>query len=243
MTWFLDRSKGNFYRKRRSFSGVNNLTVVTPSEWLAHEVRQSFLNKYRIEVINNGIDINIFKPKKTDFKQKYAINKMILAVAGNWSKYKGIESLRQIAASLEKDWTLVIVGIKKKQELLFAGTQAVLIPYTNSVNELADIYSSADIFINPTLEDIFPSVNMEALACGTPVVTFSTGGAKETVSEGTGRVIPKGHWKDMLETAVTVVKKEELYNNCLARARELYDKDKNYQKYLNLYRSIQQGEN
>lgn len=239
-TWFFDRSKGNFYRKKRDFLGVDNLIVVTPSEWLAREVNYSFLNGYKMVVINNGIDINTFRPRKSDFKRNHKIEKMLLAVAGNWSKYKGIEFLQYIAANLEKDWTLVIVGINRKQRSVFEGKQAVLIPRTNDVNKLAGIYSSADVFINPTLEDIFPNVNMEALACGTPVVTFATGGAKETVSKDTGCIVQKGDWKEMLRTATQIIKKEELYINCVARAQELYDKDKNYQKYLELYQGMYQ---
>lgn len=237
-TWFFDRSEGNFCRKKRDFLGVKNLIIVAPSEWLAREAGQSFLNQYKIEVIHNGIDIGIFHPQKTDFKRNHGIKKMLLAVAGNWSRYKGMEYLQRIAANLEKDWKLVIVGIKKKQESLFYGTRAVLIPYTNNLKELAEIYSAADVFLNPTLEDIFSNVNLEALACGTPVVTFATGGAKETVSEDTGCIVQKGDWKEMLGAAVHIIKKEEMYVDCIARAQELYSKDKNYQKYLNLYKDM-----
>lgn len=178
----FDNSRRNFERKREAFTGVKDLTIVTPSEWLAGLVKQSFLSEYETVVIPNGIDTTAFRPVPSDFKSRHAIeNKfMILGVANVWDQRKGLKYFLELADILENDEIIVLVGLTKKQvESLPANI--IGITRTNNIQELVEIYSAADVFVNPTLEDNYPTVNLEAQACGTYVVTFDSGGTKETI--------------------------------------------------------------
>ena len=256
-TWFFDKSTRNFKDKRTCFSGVNNLTIVSPSEWLASIVRQSFLKKYIVHVINNGVDTDVFAPstsQKNDIKQRLGIKgkKMILAVMP-WQKNKGTDYITKLADCLNENEVLVVVGLKSNEIKKLPHKNCIGISRTNSIEELAAFYSAADVFINPTLEDTFPTTNIEALACGTPVVTFRTGGSIEAVlddeiinKEGrikytsVGAVVEKGNIDDLLVAVRKVINfgKQYYLNNCVCKARKKYDKGKQYQKYIELYNSL-----
>ena len=178
----FDNSRRNFERKREAFTGVKDLTIVTPSKWLAGLVKQSFLSEYETVVISNGIDTTVFRPVPSDFKSRHAIEDkfMILGVANVWDQRKGLKYFLELADILENDEIIVLVGLTKKQvESLPANI--IGITRTNNIQELVEIYSAADVFVNPTLEDNYPTVNLEAQACGTYVVTFDSGGTRETI--------------------------------------------------------------
>lgn len=241
-TWFFDRSKSNFQKKKESFCGVKNLTLVTPSQWLADITRKSFLKDYSVQCINNGVDTELFLPVKTDLKNRLGITdkKMILAIAAKLSKRKGVDYLLQLLQKLNQDEVLVLLGLTEKQISRLPKGNCFGVSYTNSVQELAEYYSAADVFINPTLEDNFPTTNIEALACGTPVITFQTGGSVESVDEKTGFVIPQGNLDAMLQ-AIRVVEsrgKEYYLKACREKAVEKYNKDKQYYKYIDLYKKL-----
>ena len=252
-TWFFDRTKQNYAEKRSVFTGVKKLVLTPPSEWLGSLVKESFLNEYPIEVINNGIDTDIFKPTDSDVKKKLNIEgkKIILAVAGN-TRRKGIAYLKKILDLLTEEEVLVWVGIDKNA-IGVNNSHLRVISYTNSREEMAALYSMADCFMNTTLEENFPTVNIEALACGTPIVTFNTGGSIEAVLDGeiineeggirytkVGAVVEKGNIDDMLVAVRRVLNlgKQNYLNNCVCKAKERYDKRKQYQKYIELYNSI-----
>ena len=178
----FDNSRRNFERKREAFTGVKDLTIITPSKWLAGLVKQSFLSEYETVVISNGIDTTVFRPLPSDFKSRHAIEDkfMILGVANVWDQRKGLKYFLELADILENDEIIVLVGLTKKQvESLPANI--IGITRTNNIQELVEIYSAADVFVNPTLEDNYPTVNLEAQACGTYVVTFDSGGTRETI--------------------------------------------------------------
>ena len=178
----IDRSKKNHIQKRRLFTTLSNMTVVTPSQWLAGLVKKSYLGKYNIRVINNGIDTEVFKPTSGDFRQKYNIGskKIILGVAGVWDRRKGFEDFYKLSSILEDSYQIVLVGLNEKQ-ISALPKNIIGISSTESASELAEIYTAADVFVNPTLEDNYPTVNLEAQACGTPVITYNTGGSPESV--------------------------------------------------------------
>ena len=166
-------------RKREAFTGVKDLTIITPSKWLAGLVKQSFLSEYETVVISNSIDTTVFRPVPSDFKSRHAIEDkfMILGVANVWDQRKGLKYFLKLADILENDEIIVLVGLTKKQvESLPANI--IGITRTNNIQELVEIYSAADVFVNPTLEDNYPTVNLEAQACGTYVVTFDSGGTR-----------------------------------------------------------------
>lgn len=189
----LDNSKQNYQRKKLAFTGVNDLTIVTPSRWLANLVKQSFLRNYPVKVVNNGIDLTIFCPRKSDFRQKYKLvdKFLIMGAASVWSQRKGFKDFIEIAQKLPDNYRLVMIGLAPDQ-IKSLPSNIIGIHRTNDPIELAELYSAADVFFNPTYEDNYPTVNLEAIACGTPVITYNTGGSPESVSSEHGFVVAKG---------------------------------------------------
>lgn len=241
-TWFFDRSESNYRKKKEVFGGVKNLTLVTPSQWLADLTRESFLKEYPVKVIHNGTDTEIFHPMETDLKKRLGIadKKIILAIAAKLAKRKGADYLLRIPAKLKDDEVLVMLGLTEKQVLSLPKEKCIGVTYTNSVQELAEYYSAADVFINPTLEDNFPTTNIEALACGTPIVTFKTGGSVEVIDKHTGFVVEQGDLNAMLDAVRKILSKGKAFyqSHCREKAVKLYEKERQYMKYVELYRRI-----
>lgn len=178
----LDNSKDNYTRKKEAFTGVKGLTIITPSKWLAGLVKQSFLKDYPTEVQYNTINTSIFKPTPSDFRERYMLSnkKIILGVASVWDDRKGLDDFIQLSNMLENDYKIVLVGLSDKQ--IKALPEKILgLPHTNSTTELAEIYTAADVFVNPTHEDNYPTTNLEAQACGTTAITYNIGGSPESV--------------------------------------------------------------
>lgn len=241
-TWFFDKSESNYQKKKEVFSGVKNLTLVTPSRWLADLTRESFLREYPVMVINNGTDTEVFRPMNTDLKERLGITgkKMILAIAAKLAKRKGADYLLQIPSKLNDDEVLVMLGLTDEQVQSLPKEKCIGITYTNSVQELSEYYSAADVFINPTLEDNFPTTNIESLACGTPIVTFKTGGSIEVIDENTGYVVEQGDLVSLLDSMRIILSKgkDSCCSYCRNKAVELYEKEKQYLKYIDLYKRI-----
>ncbi len=196
---YFDNSKNNFARKKAAFTGVKNLKIITPSKWLADLVKQSFLKEYPVEVIYNTIDKSIFKPTPSDFRKKHGLEnkKIILGVASVWEGRKGLADFIKLAKMLGDNYKIVLVGLTDKQ-IKTLPQNCLGIKRTSIPQELAAIYTAADVFFNPTYEDNYPTVNLEAQACGTPVITYDTGGARETIYTENSKVIPVGLWNKIL---------------------------------------------
>ncbi len=194
----LDRSKRNYERKKKAFLGVKDLQIITPSKWLKSVVEKSFLKQYSVEAIYNGIDIDVFKPTKSDFKKAHGLEnkKIILGVASVWTERKGFYDFIKLSKIIDEDTRIVLVGVNNKQ-LNVLPNNVLGIKRTNSVKELAEVYSASDVFFNPTYEDNYPTVNLEAQSCGTPCLTYRTGGSPESVPNE--NVIEKGNYKEVLE--------------------------------------------
>lgn len=189
----LDRCRANYERKRKAFTGVSNLKLITPCKWLSALVGKSFLKEYPTEVVYNTIDTDVFRPTESRFREDYGLEekRVILGVAGVWYERKGLGEFMKLAAMLDERYAIVLVGLTQEQiDQLPAG--AVGIRRTESAKELAAIYTAADVFVNPTFEDNYPTVNLEAQACGTRVITYATGGAPETIWRADSCVVPAG---------------------------------------------------
>jgi len=197
---FKDNSKQNFEKKKELFTGLKNLTLITPSKWLANLVKQSFLKEYSVEVIYNTIDKSIFKPTPSDFRKKYGLEnkKIILGVASVWDYRKGLKDFIELSKILDDSKKIVLVGLTQKQ-INSLPKNILGLQKTNSPQELAQIYSASDVFFNPTYEDNYPTVNLEAQACGTSVVTYDVGGSKETLLDEKSCCIEVGNYKKFLE--------------------------------------------
>lgn len=238
----IDPSSWNYKHKQRLFAPLN-ITFVSPSQWLCDLQQQSFLKDKPCVVINNGVDTSVFHPVRSDVREQYGIGqrKMILAVAGGLAVRKGREYLLDFPNYLNDDEVLVLVGLGKGQEKLLPPTSKIIgIHRTKTADELVGLYSEADVFINPTLEDNFPTTNIEALACGTPVVTFKTGGSWECVNESTGMVTNKGDINDLLCKVRIVLDngKDHYKEACVKKAQAMYNKNIQYRKYIELYRKL-----
>lgn len=234
----VDASARNYPDKKALFSAVPALMLVTPSAWLAAVVQQSFLGDRPVEVIPNGIDHNVFHPKGDRLYDRYgAGGLLLLSVANIWDQHKGLSYLIELSHRLRREDRLVVVGVTEKQQHGLPDNLTA-IPRTDSPAELAALYSAADAFINPTLEDTFPTVNLEALACGTPVITFRTGGSVETVDDRTGAVVDKGDVAGLCAALEAVRRGAFKREDCVARAAALYDKDINFQRYIALYERL-----
>jgi len=237
----IDNSEWNYNKKKEIFMGVDNMMLVTPSNWLSNLVGKSFLKDYRIEVINNGIELSFFKPTDNEFRKKYELDDkfIILGVASIWTQSKGINYFLELSTNLKEDEVIVLVGLSNKQ-LKEIPENIIGISRTNNVEELADIYSSADIFVNPTLEDNFPTVNLEALACGTPVITFETGGSPESINNKTGMVVKERSSVKLYENIsnIRVSEKHSYIKECVDRAIKKYDRKLKYEEYISLYNNL-----
>lgn len=236
---FIDDSKKQYALKRQCFAGVANLTIVTPSQWLANLVKQSYLKEYNTVVINNGIDLSKFRLSASTVRLQHNLeNKIVLlGVAFNWTYKKGLNEFIKLANDLPSDYVIILVGVSKEIKAQLPNN-ILGIECTQSQEELAEIYSAADLFINPTREDNFPTVNLEALACGTPVITFETGGSPESITEECGRVVPYGDY-EALKKAIIELKdaKASMHDKCIERAK-LYRKEDKYNEYIALYEKI-----
>lgn len=181
---FLDRSRQNYDRKREAFTGVKDVTVITPSKWLAELVKESFLSGYPVEIVYNTVDTSVFKPTPSNFRARNGLEgkKIILAVSNAWQEpRKGLKDIIQLWSMLDPEYYgIVIVGLT--DEFIKTLPDGIIgIAKTNSAKELAEIYTAADVLFNPTYEDNYPTVNLEAEACGTRVITYQSGGAPETI--------------------------------------------------------------
>jgi glycosyltransferase involved in cell wall biosynthesis len=239
---FIDRSKKNYAEKKVIFNGVANLTIVTPSEWLAKLVKQSFLSSYPIQVINNGVNTSVFTPAGSSvIRDKYQIGskKMILGVAYIWSHRKGLNEFIELSKQIPEDYFIFLVGLSSDQ-ISKLPPNIKGIARTENVNELAELYSAADVFVNPTWQDNFPTTNLESLACGTPVVTYNTGGSPEAIDEKTGIVVEKGDINGLQNAIERIIENGKAFYslNCRERAIALFKKEDRNADYLELYQKM-----
>ena len=238
-SWIFDRSAINFKRKKKIFSNLN-LTIVTPSSWLANLVKQSFLKDYPVEVINNGINLNIFKPIKSNFREKYNImdKKIVLGVAMPWSKKKGLDSFIELSRLLDNRYQIILVGTDNNIDKILPDN-IISIHKTHNQEELAKIYSAADVFVNPTKEENYPTVNMETIACGTPVITYKTGGSPEILNTRTGIVTKINNVMDLKESIINICDNTKKFDSLKESIN--FKEEIKFNEYIELYKRILKG--
>lgn len=236
---YLDTSKKMHRLKKEWFCGVENMTLVTPSEWLGDLVKQSFLKEYPVKVINNGIDLSVFKPTESDFREKYGLQdkKIILGVSFGWGYRKGLDVFVELAKRLGDDYKIVLVGTDATTDASLPDN-ILSIHRTNNQQELAEIYTAADLFLMPTREEVLGLVNIEALACGTPVLTFRTGGCPETIDESCGIVVEVDD-VDTMEKEIIRICEDRPYSEaaCLEKAKTFNMNDR-FEEYVELYKEV-----
>ena len=240
-SWLTDRSYRNFEQKKETFLSLRRLTLVPVSQWLQRQLQQSFFKHTPTQLIYNGIDTNVFS-KQTEvnwIKKKYAIPEpcaIVLGVASNWYR-KGLPDFLQLASLLPPSIRIVLVGLSKSQQQLAAQAGIIAINRTDNIQELCALYSAANVYFNPTWEDTFPTTNLEAMACGTPVVTYKTGGSTEAITIETGAIIEKG---DIQTAAIEIGRlcqqpATTFEDVCRQRIVRHFNKEERFLEYLNLY--------
>lgn len=241
---FLDNTKKNFKRKKDLYSSIDKCIIVSPSRWLAELAKQSFLKDKDIKVIPNGIslsnfDINIDTSLAIE---KYSIDTskmIILCVASIWDKRKGISDILELSTMLNDSYQLIVVGLSNKQIDMFS-SNTITIERTDNALTLASLYKIADVFFNPTYEDNYPTVNLESIACGTPVVTYKTGGSPEIIDElSYGLTIEKKDYRKLLEFCNEA--KEMKKNLDYDRTQLLIGNELMKERYIKLYEKSQKN--
>lgn len=195
-SYVCDRSRENYLRKKAAFTNMRDMTLITPSNWLADLTRNSFLKEYPVKVIHNTIDTSVFHPVSGTFRKDHHLEDcyIVLGVAIGWEETKGYPDILELRKLLDDRFVIVLVGLTQKQ--IKRLPEGILgIERTNNQRELVAIYSTADVLVNPTHQDNYPTVNLEAKACGTPVVTYNVGGSPESVDPE--NVIEEGNLEAM----------------------------------------------
>ena len=242
----VDNSKQNFINKKRLFNSINNLTIIPVSNWLNNQLKHSFFNNYHSKVIHNGVDLKVFKRSEgKTFDESYNLqNKFILlGVASVWTQRKGFYEFIKLRALLGEEFAIVLVGVNKKLQKKLP-KNIISIQKTSNQTKLAELYSCSDLYLNLTFEDTYPSTNLESIACGTPVVTYKTGGSPESVDSGGGFIVNQGDISALVDRIKKIKNNEEprISQESLRKiASDKFNKDNNFIHYLNLYKSILRG--
>lgn len=235
----VDNTQAMWHKKREWFTGVENMTIVTPSNWLGDQVKQSFLSEYPLKVIHNGIDLSVFRPTGSALRSQNGWDGkfLLLGVAFDWGIRKGLDVFCALAERLDDRFQIILVGTNEAIDRELP-KNIYTVHRTENQRALAELYTAADLFINPTREEAFGLVNAEALACGTPVVTFQTGGSPEIPDESCGSIVPWGD-VDALEQEIRRIADQHPYSQtaCLERAIS-FDADNTLREYLHLYADI-----
>lgn len=239
-SFFLDRSRWLYRQKKQALQGLS-LQIAAPSRWLADMVKQSFLQKTPTQVIYNGIDLEVFRPTSGNFRARNHLEnkKIVLGVAFDWGRRKGLDVFADLAKTLPQEYQIILIGTEEQTERQLPAS-VLTIRRTADQKELAEIYTAADVFANPTREEVLGLVNLEALACGTPVVTFAAGGSPECLDESCGITVPCEDVAGM-ETAIRTICETHPFSPKACRKRaERFDEKERLQEYISLYRKLEE---
>lgn len=232
----FSRSSRNYELKKTLFGSVKSMHLVVPSNWMKERVKDSFLKDYPVQVIHNTIDLSRFKvlsdPETLRKENGLEKKQVILAVSGIWNKQKGLEEYKKLSSLLSEDQVLVMIGLTEKQ-INKMPEKIISLPRTESIEKLVEWYNIADVFVNLTLEDTYPTVNLEAQACGLPIITYRTGGSTE-IAEKNGYVVEKYDLNKVMEWINTKPQKRIISD---LEDRSMVD------QYIELYQDIEKSSN
>lgn len=238
-SWLFDRSARNLHDKKCAFGALENLTIVPVSNWIRQEMASSILADKRFQVIHNGIDLEIFRPEAAEGEAPVE-GVQYLGVASIWLEEKGWSDLMRLSGKLQPGEKLVLVGKTTEEQRKRLPLNVELIERTENIGKLATLYAQSTVLLNPTWQDNYPTVNLEAIACGTPVVTYRTGGSVESVTEGTGFVVEQGDVDAMLARARDLAAEDRAAaaGRCRAHALAHFSKEDCYLNYIRLYENL-----
>jgi glycosyltransferase involved in cell wall biosynthesis len=241
-SFMFDRSRNLFQLKEKAYL-ESDLTIITPSKWMANLVKESMLRNNKVEVIHNGIDLSIFHPIDSSLREKYKANNrfIILSVAYNWETRKGLDVFIRLARDLDDRYQIILVGTNDEVDKKLP-PNIISVHKTSNQKELVELYTVADVFAIPTREDNYPTVNMESIACGTPVVTYDTGGSPEMVDKKTGVVVPKENYEMFLNAIIEICEKKKFKKeDCVKKAQNEFWDINCFSKYVTLYTNSNLG--
>lgn len=226
-----DGSTGNYKEKKELFTGIPGMVLVTPSEWLKGKVKQSYMKDYNVTVIPTGIDLSQFRPVESDYREKYGLGDayVILGAANPWRERKGLYEFAKLGKALNHHYKIVLVGLNEKQ-MAELPPEIIALPKTDSIEEMVKWYSTADVYVNLTLEDTFPTTNIEALACGTPVITYRAGGSPESIDPSCGTVVERSNLTGVSAAIDCMALAADKKEACLKRA-SMYSSEKRFTEY------------
>lgn len=243
-SWFIDRSAKNYKGKKRIFNSLKNVILVPVSRWLSSQVEQSFLNRYPIQQIYNGVDINFFRPLTNIEQIRQELNVsdkcMLIALASSWTPKKGIADYFELARKLDpQKYVLFMVGIENSKHGDIPEVIRAL-PVTKNRNQLLKLYNAADIVLNLSYEESFGLTTVEGLACGTPSIVYNCTASPELVSPETGFVVEPRNIHGLIDCISKIEENGKSYYSeaCRKRAEEHFNKDKCFEKYIELYDSL-----
>lgn len=235
---WVDRSHRNFQLKKKVFTSLSNVTLVSVSQWLKSQVDESFLQGYNGQVIYNGVDTHVFSPKENNIKQKLGLEgkKLLIGVATSWGERKGLFDYYRLAETLPDDYQILLIGLSAKQ-LSELPSKVKGITRTNNVDELAQYYSAADIVMNLSYAETFGMTTVEGFACGTPSIVYNATASPELISPDTGIVVEPGNMEQVKEAVLRICERGKDYYaaNCRKRAVEKFDKNRCFKQYVDLY--------
>ena len=222
---------------------MHNIRFIGASEWIKNEMGQSFLAQCSLGVIHNGIDLSVFRPVDSEcIIRKYALEgkTVILGIASIWLAEKGWEDFIKLAGILKSDEQLVLVGKTDKRQQRSLPKNILHIGRTSDVHELAALYTAATVLVNPTWQDNYPTVNLESIACGTPVITYRTGGSIESITSDTGFVVPQGDVGSIAKCIETIRDngKASYSTACRSYAQAHFNKEDRFRDYIHLYENL-----
>ena len=245
ISWGLDGSKRNYYMKKQLFTAVKDMVIICPSKWLRDIVKQSYLKEAKCVVVPNGIDLKTFYPREEDtVTQKYNLpidKKIILGVASVWDERKGLKVFKTLANSISEKYEIVLVGLSKRQ-IARLPKNMIGIPKTESADELAQLYTKSTIFINPSKEESFSLVTIEAMACGTPVIAMDTSAPKELVKDINGILLSDSRVENYLE-AIHYIEGKRFSRKKIVDSVQQYSVENMTNSVLEIYERILMTEN
>ena len=242
-SFLLDRSRSNFKLKKRYFRSLQDLHLVTVSRWLEQQVRLSFMQNMDIRTIYNGLDTEVFRPSGTPPTSVTDGHPLVLGVCNAWYDWKGLDDMAALREILPDDYEVMVVGVNEDQmHRLPEGITCIR--RTDSVSQLAEIYSQADVFVNPSKVESFGMTTAEALSCGTPSIVYDTSACPEVVDNLTGRVVPLGDVNALAKAVMEICSlpgREAMRQACRERAIRLFNRQDRYKEYLQLYNEVLQN--
>ncbi|MBQ0099341.1 MAG: glycosyltransferase [Firmicutes bacterium] len=236
---FFDKSSKVLFDREKLFVSIPRLKIVGCSKWIAEECKKSKLKNCDITYIHNGVDTSIFKPTNNEFRKKNNLEDkfVVLGFANKWGQERNREAVLYIISTLKEDERIVLVGCDNKMMDNFSKFDNVIcVGFIKDRNELADIYSSCDVFLNLTHADTLPTVNMESICSGTPVITYDVCGSPELVDSGSGFVVPENDYIAIVEAKNFI--KFKNFNIEIEKYHEKFSKTNNYLKYIDVYKEL-----